>query len=123
MIDIKTEEKAIRVINDYYEKRETPNSFINSTYLEINMPDIDTQQLINVLVAHGYITYGRTRDIDFVHIERLPKCITYFEDKAKAASDKKSERLHDWLIAIFTALGGALLSKPLWDLINLLFRK
>jgi len=121
MIDIKTEEKAIRVINDYYEKLKTPRSFINSTYLEINMPDVNAQQLIDVLVAHGYITYGRTRDVDFVHIERLPKCVTYFEDKTKMAADKKVERLHDWLIAIFTAFAGALLSKPLWDLISFLF--
>lgn len=32
-----------------------------------------------------------------------------------ADDDRKQEHRHNWLIAVFSTLGGALLSKPLWD--------
>lgn len=34
----------------------------------------------------------------------------------------RREYRHDWKIAVFSALGGALLSEPLWDLIRFLLR-
>ena len=124
MISQKTEEEAIRLINKAFENKK-PGTFFTKRYFETTMPDVDAQKLVDVLVAHGYITYGKTWDNDHVHIERQPKCITYFEDKEKAASEKRSERLHDWLIAIFSAfvgaLGGALASEPLWRFIHGLF--
>ncbi|MBP3304909.1 MAG: hypothetical protein J6L24_02965 [Oscillospiraceae bacterium] len=36
--------------------------------------------------------------------------------------DIRREYRHDWKIALFSALGGALISEPLWDLIRLLLR-
>lgn len=37
-----------------------------------------------------------------------------------AEEDRKQEHRHNWLIAVFSTLGGALLSKPLWDGIDLI---
>ena len=34
----------------------------------------------------------------------------------------KGEHLHDWLIPIFSVLGGALLSKPIWNGIDCLIK-
>lgn len=47
-----------------------------------------------------------------VHLAELKR----LEDDAKV----RSQRRHEWRIAIFTTLGGALLSKPLWTGISLL---
>lgn len=32
-----------------------------------------------------------------------------------AEEDRKEEHRHNWLIAVFSTLGGAILSKPMWD--------
>lgn len=32
-----------------------------------------------------------------------------------AADDRRQEHWHNWIIAIFSTFGGALLSKPVWD--------
>lgn len=37
-----------------------------------------------------------------------------------ADDDRKQEHRHNWFIAIFSTLGGAILSRPLWDGIELL---
>lgn len=36
--------------------------------------------------------------------------------------DRKSSELHDWKIAIFSAIAGAFFSEPLWGIIHSLFR-
>lgn len=35
-----------------------------------------------------------------------------------AADERREERLHNWLIAIFSTIGGALLSKPIWTVLE-----
>lgn len=41
--------------------------------------------------------------------------LAYIENSQTA---KKQDRRHDWRIAIFSTLGGAILSKPLWDILD-----
>lgn len=41
--------------------------------------------------------------------------LTYVSTLKRA---RRKEHLHDWLIAIFSAICGALLSEPLWELIR-----
>lgn len=43
------------------------------------------------------------------------------ESECKEAKDKEAEKrqfMHDWKIAIFSALSGALLSEPVWWIIK-----
>lgn len=37
-------------------------------------------------------------------------------------ADERADRRHDWLIALLSTFGGALLSQPLWDLITFVLR-
>lgn len=33
-------------------------------------------------------------------------------------NDRKRDHMHDWLVAVFSTLAGAVLSKPLWEFIE-----
>ena len=66
--------------------------------------------------AFGKITFGSKGLLRLQVLEQLRQ--KEADDAAKAAEEKRSQRRHDWAIAIFSTLGGALLSDPLWNLIN-----
>lgn len=42
----------------------------------------------------------------------------YLAYKKMEAEEKRKSNLHDWKITIFSTIGGALLSRPLWDSIE-----
>lgn len=50
--------------------------------------------------GHDYLSYIRNRE-----------------------ADKRADRMHNWKIAIFSALAGALLSEPLWVILKALFSR
>lgn len=51
-------------------------------------------------------------------VSLTPKGVAYLDEMEKLRQDKAEQRRHDWRLAIFTALAGALLSQPLWALID-----
>lgn len=115
------ESRAVKIINEYYDNRGSGDDDISADYLRDNMPDVDVDHLVDVLVAKGIIKHEAVSLSSDKGIIRLAPCITYFEDKAEAASKTRADRTHDWLIAIFSAMAGALISEPLWSLIHSLF--
>lgn len=44
--------------------------------------------------------------------------ITYLVYVENTNADRRREYRHDWMLAIFSVIGGALLSDPLWSFIN-----
>ena len=71
----------------------------------------------------------RLQELDFIRILRFSKpgkesvdvCDirtrgeNYLYYKKAHMAEKRSEYLHDWKLQIFSAIAGALLSRPLWD--------
>lgn len=47
--------------------------------------------------------------------ERGVSYLRYINDES---AKSRKDRAHDWKIAVFTAIAGALLSKPIWTVIN-----
>ena len=45
----------------------------------------------------------------------------YLKYHDRRNAERRSDRLHDWLIAIVSILGGAFLSEPLWNLLRQVF--
>ena len=83
-----------------------------------NDPDFLSDDLRwNYLLAEGYISgvldSGAPLSLTTKGIMRLDE-LTHQE------REKKQQRRHEWLIAIFSSLVGALLSEPLWAIINAL---
>ena len=70
--------------------------------------------------AYGYIRFGKQGRIRLEHLDQLQK---QAEEEAKQKeAEKKAQRRHEWMLAIFTALTGALLSEPLWALLGWIFK-
>lgn len=107
------EAEAVRAINEQC-KANQREVYITADFLQKEFPDVDPNHLITFLVGRNLIEYRSSGLESGKNYIRLNKCITYFEDKARQEKEKRSDRAHDWLIAVFSALAGALLSKPLW---------
>lgn len=77
-----------------------------------------TFKLVDELYSHvpGYMSVGKGRCIIN---DRGRDYLTFLEHRERAI---RREYRHDWKITVFSALGGALLSEPLWDLIRVLLR-
>lgn len=45
----------------------------------------------------------------------------YLKYHDRRSAERRSDRLHDWIIAIASMLGGAFLSEPLWNLLRQFF--
>lgn len=69
--------------------------------------------------AFGRITFGKYGRLRLQQLQQLKQKSD--EDAAKAAKEKRIQHRHDWAIAIFSTLGGALLSQPLWSALNFLW--
>lgn len=116
-ISEKTEAAAVREINELYDANPHGTTFTVEFFRD-KFPEADPQHLISFLEARKLIGF-RSAYLDGTrHYIRLDKCVTYFEDKARQAAEKRSDRRHDWLIAIFSGLAGAFLSKPLWGVLE-----
>ena len=81
---------------------------------------INAQILTGDIEAQGTIRFG---DVGYLRLQDLQQ----IEEKnaqqaAKEENEKKSQHRHEWAIAIFSTLGGALLSDPLWNLLRLIFQ-
>ena len=117
---------AMEKIITYYAKY--PGRTIELGFLRYSgLPkDVDEDQLLQTLAAKGLITYQLELlqdEVKTIRLTKKGKC--YFvdqaeaEDKEKRIEQRESRRqkeqfAHDWRIAIFSALAGAVLSKPIW---------
>lgn len=110
---------AMSIILDFNASKKD-NEFIMHDYLyHHGFPkDVDAEQTVKILASKGLLKYdyidSRTRD-KFISVTDAG--LHYFEDQAE---EKRMAR-HEWRIAIFSALAGALVSEPLWALIRWIF--
>lgn len=85
-----------------------------------NDPDLLTDDLrLEYLATEGYIS-GKPEHGVIVMLTQ--KGIARLDELEQQQKEKKEQRRHEWLLAIFSALFGALLSEPLWVVIKALFR-
>lgn len=79
---------------------------------------VDAVQVCETLAAMGLIEYTSDKkdDCKFISITDSGKC--YFQ----VEEEKKREFRHDWRIAVFSAVFGALLSEPLWAVLRWLVK-
>lgn len=122
IISDRLEAEVVKAINDLCDSNQREALFTES-FLKEKFPEEDPKRLIAFLEARGLISY-RSSGLDNIRTyRRLDKCITYFEDKARQEAEKRADRTHDWLIAVFSALAGAFLSRPLWEILENIWAK
>lgn len=80
--------------------------------------DVNVDEVIDVLRSMGYldILHMPATGEPYIHLTGKGRC--YFEQQADDAAATRKKYLHDWGIAIFTAVAGAFLSRPLWNILD-----
>lgn len=109
---------AMRAICEYNRKHK-PNHYITADYLYSHgLPrSVDADQVAETLESMNLITYESKYPDEAKRIEITLVGKHYFESAADDESERRKQRSHDWRIAVFSAVSGAFLSKPLWDTI------
>lgn len=79
---------------------------------------VDAVQVCETLKAMGLIEYATDERDLRKYITITDKGKQHFQER----EEKKREFRHDWRIAIFSAVAGALISEPLWEVIRWVFR-
>lgn len=106
----------MRGIIDFYSDAK-PLYYMSPAFLTINkyLPaNVDPIPVLSYLVEKEYIRVNSDSDGSHVTVHLLSAGKTYFEDKSDRLAERRQRNLHDWLIAIFSALIGAIASEPLW---------
>lgn len=80
----------------------------------INLEDVKENEELNSLHHYSLIYTSRTGKYADI-TEKGRQVLLHYENAARA---RRSERRHNWLIAIFSTVGGALLSKPIWTVLE-----
>lgn len=111
----KTRDTAMKIILDFHQSGDIGHS-IGPMYLSHHgLPnDADAVQVVELLRSMGYICYTKERDGKIYDITPTDSGLSYFEKEDDDAAKTKKIFTHEWKIAIFSAITGALLSKPLW---------
>lgn len=120
-ISKKNRDIAMRAIVDFYQnKKPYDGSFISPDYLyHHGLPaEIDAMQTARVLEGLGLIELKKHPTLDTYAISLRPKGRCYFEAERDEHREKRKDRLHDWALALFSAIAGALLSEPVWAIIR-----
>lgn len=75
-------------------------------------------KLVDELYSHipGRMPIGKGR---FVISDHGQSYLIFLDHQEQ---DRKEQRTHDWKVALFSTIGGALLSDPLWETLRLLLR-
>lgn len=79
---------------------------------------VDAVQVCETLNAMGLVEYRLDPRDNCKYITITDRGKRYFQDK----DEKKRSFRHDWRIAIFSAISGALLSEPLWACLRWLIK-
>lgn len=111
----KTRDAAMRIILDFYQAENQRRS-IGLEYIEhIGLPgNADARTVIEVLSSMGLITYEKWKDGTIHSIAPSESGKSYFEREEDEKAKRKELFHHDWKIALFSTLAGALASEPLW---------
>ena len=56
-------------------------------------------------------------------IALTPAGLKHLDDHLQKVADRRKQFAHDWRLALFSVIGGALLSDPLWILLRWIFEK
>lgn len=112
----------MRIICDFHANKK-PGHFISPSHLYANgFPrSQDAERVCRVLEAMGYIKVKQGLAGE-VGIYLTSMGCAYFETQADAEDKSRKEKIHDWMIAVFTAIAGALLSEPLWALLRMVYQ-
>ena len=84
--------------------------------------DTDAVQVVELLRSMGYISYTKERDGKIYDITPTDSGLSYFEKEEDDAAKTKEIFAHEWKIAIFSTVAGAVLSKPLWTFLGWVWR-
>ena len=111
----------MRIILDFYQT-ENQNRSIGLEYIRhAGLPgNADVKTVIDVLKSMELITYERWKDGTIHSIAPSESGKSYFEREEDEKAKRKETFRHDWKIALFSALAGALASEPLWKVLNYL---
>lgn len=82
-----------------------------SDHPDIMSDDLRYKYLSEEGYIHGTLEIGGPVTLTHKGIARL-------DELTKQQKEKREQRRHEWVLAIFSALAGALLSEPLWAIIN-----
>lgn len=109
----------MRAICEFDSLRKT-NHFISAEYLyNHGLPrSVDAVQVAETLASMGLIDYHAEFPDEPKRIKPTDLGKHYFETAADLKEEKRKQRLHDWSIAVFSAVSGAFFSKPLWGFID-----
>lgn len=113
----KTRDIAMKIIIDYY--KENRVGFITTKYLAFRgLPKSEgPNHVVEILRSMGYVKYELMSG-DVYKIFLTDKGWHYFETQEDENTKTRKNFIHDWIIAIFSAVAGALFSRPLWNLIE-----
>lgn len=115
----KTRNSAMKIILDFHKNKKSGCS-IGPSYLAHNgLPkNVDAVQVVNLLRSMQLVTYTVERDGSIHDIKPTDGGLNYFEKEDDEKEKNRKEFAHEWKIAVFSALTGAFLSKPIWDFLN-----
>lgn len=117
----KARDAAMRMIIDAYREKKTSYSIGPNYIRHKGLPDnADADETIEVLKSMGLIDYTKERDGSIYDIIPSESGLSYFEREADDKAKRKEKHIHNWKLAIFSALFGALASEPLWTGIRFL---
>lgn len=118
-ISKETRDIAMRIIIDFHQRKESRSS-ISPLYLSHHgLPEgTDAVQVVKFLHAMGLVSYVTERNGSIHNIQPTDSGLTYFEKEEDEKEKLKKIFRHDWMIAFFSTIVGALLSKPIWSVIS-----
>lgn len=93
-------------------------AFLNRKHLFRKSNPVQTHKRLQQLLHNGLIS-GKLESYSALRL--TPSGIDRLDALIKERSDRRRQFFHDWMIAVVSILGGALLSDPLWSLLHRLF--
>lgn len=116
----KYRDEAMRKIIEYYSQNSASSHFITKRFLELQdeFNGVDCEQLLLYLEAKGLVEYRHEYGPSEKTIRLTKQGRCYFEDQQEIDERRTKQFKHDWKIAIFSAIAGALASEPLWAVLH-----
>ena len=118
-ISKKTRDIALQIIIDHQSEK-SGSHVIGPHYLETHgLPSgDDPMQVIEVLRSMGLVSYEKDVTGEVFNIKATDAGLHFFETEADEKAKTKKVFRHEWMIAAFSAIVGAILSRPLWNFIE-----
>lgn len=135
-IKMAIEEEAMRIIAIYYRGKKNGAQMLQSEVVGLGLPQEQLEDILVCLASGGYIQLDATwfEGNKALRLTEKGRCYYRETEKEKAAmraaedAEKQAQQQqenrqrrqfrHDWFIAISSAMLGALLSAPVWKLIE-----